>query len=179
MNTDKKEYVLYKGEKFTVEWYYTDKNKSQPFEYFNSLDSQQQMKLLYLVKRMGDFGKISDKTKFNFEEDGIWAFKPKPDRFLSFFTSGKKIIITNAFEKKCQKLPPAEKEKAEKCREDYENRVKGGTYYDNIWSDTIKVQYLNCRKTKEYCNEKVRSKFQGRGIKALRRHWNQEGLRTA
>ena len=84
MNTDKKEYVLYKGEKFTVEWYYTDKNKSQPFEYFNSLDSQQQMKLLYLVKRMADFGKISDKTKFNFEEDGIWAFKPKPDRFLSF-----------------------------------------------------------------------------------------------
>ena len=61
MNKEKKEYVLYKGEKFTVEWYYTDKNKSQPFEYFNSLDSQQQMKLLYLVKRMGDFGKISDK----------------------------------------------------------------------------------------------------------------------
>ena len=87
MNKEKKEYVLYKGEKFTVEWYYTEKNKSQPFEYFNSLDSQQQMKLLYLVKRMGDFGKISDKTKFNFEEDGIWAFKPKPDRFLSFFTT--------------------------------------------------------------------------------------------
>ncbi len=106
--------------------------KIQPFEYFNSLSPQQQMKLLYLVKRMGDFGILSDKTKFNFEEDGIWAFKPKPDRFLSFFTSGKKIIITNAFEKKCQKLPPAEKEKAEKCREDYENRVKGGTYYDNI-----------------------------------------------
>jgi len=40
--------------------------------------------------------------------------------------------LINAFEKKCQKLPPAEKEKAEKCREDYENRVKGGTYYDNI-----------------------------------------------
>ena len=58
------------------------------------------MKLLYLVKRMGDFGK--------------------------------KIIITNALEKKCQKLPPDEKERAEKCREDYENRVKGGTYYDNI-----------------------------------------------
>ena len=48
-----------------------------------------------------------------------------------------------------------------------------------VWSDTIKVQCLNCRKTKEYGNEKVRSKFQGRGIKALRRHWNQEGLRTA
>lgn len=39
MDKTKKEYVLYKGEKFTVEWYYTEKNKSQPFEYFNSLDS--------------------------------------------------------------------------------------------------------------------------------------------
>ena len=35
----------------------TLKTESQPFEYFNSLDSQQQMKLLYLVKRMGDFEK--------------------------------------------------------------------------------------------------------------------------
>ena len=64
MDKEEKEYVLYKGEKFTVEWYYNEKNKSQPFEYFNSLSSQQQMKLLYLVKRIGDFGKISDKTKF-------------------------------------------------------------------------------------------------------------------
>ena len=129
---DKKEYVLYTGEKFTVEWYFTAEGKSQSFDYFNRLDVQQQMKLLYLVKRMGDFGKIADKTKFNFEHDGIWAFKLKPDRFLSFFTSGKKIIITNAFEKKCKKLPRTEKDKAEKCRMDYEMRVQGGTYYDNI-----------------------------------------------
>lgn len=35
VDKEKKEYVLYKGEKFTVEWYYTEKNKSQPFDYFN------------------------------------------------------------------------------------------------------------------------------------------------
>lgn len=129
---EKREYVLYKGEKFIVEWYYTSEGKSQPFEYFNSLNIHQQMKLLYLIKRIGDFGKINDKTKFNYENNGIWAFKPKPDRFLSFFTVGKKIIITNAFVKKCEKLPLSEKEKAGKCRKDYEERVKGGTYYDNI-----------------------------------------------
>ena len=129
---DKKEHVLYIGEKFTVEWYFIIEGKSQSFDYFNGLDAQQQMKLLYLVKCMRDFGKIADKTKFNFEHDGIWAFKLNPERFLSFFTSGKKIIITNAFEKKCDKLPPTEKAKAEKCRIDYEMRVKGGTYYDNI-----------------------------------------------
>jgi len=126
------EYVLYKGQKFTIEWYYNSEKKSQPFDYFNELDSKQQMKFLYLVKRMGDFGKISDKTKFNSEDDKIYAFKPKPDRFLSFFTKGKKIIITNAFEKKCQKLPPEQKEKALKCKSDYELRTEGGIYYDNI-----------------------------------------------
>ena len=49
----------------------------------------------------------------------------------------------------------------------------------NEWSDTIKVQCLNCRKSKENGNEKVRSKFQGRGFEALGRHWNQESLRAA
>ena len=34
----KKEYVLYTGEKFTVEWYFTIEGKSQPFDYFNRLD---------------------------------------------------------------------------------------------------------------------------------------------
>ena len=50
------------------------------------------MKLLYLVKRIGDFGKISDKTKFNFEHNGIWAFKLKPDRFLSFLQAERKSL---------------------------------------------------------------------------------------
>lgn len=60
-----------------------------------------------------------------------------------------------------------------------QNLIQAIVESNRTWSDTIKVQCLNCRKTKEYGNEKVRSKFQGRGIKALRRHWNQEGLRTA
>lgn len=135
---DKEEYIVYKGQKFTVEWYFDKNVKSQSRDYFFALDDAGKQKLLYLVKRLGDFGKISDKTKFNFEEDGIWAFKPKPDRFLSFFTSGKKVIITNAFEKKCQKLPKKEKNKAINCKNDYEARVKGGTYYDNLRSSNEK-----------------------------------------
>ena len=129
---NREEYIVYKGESFIVEWYFDTKSKSQPKDYFEKLSPDSQRKLLYLIKRIGDFGKISDTTKFNFEDDGIWAFKPKPNRFLSFFTSGKKIIITNAFEKKCQKLPKREKEKALACKADYEKRTKGGTYYDNL-----------------------------------------------
>jgi phage-related protein len=87
---------------------------------------EQKRKFLILVKRMGDFGKIFDKTKFRNEGDGIYAFKPQPDRFLSFFTKGKKMIVTNAFYKKTDKLPRNEKDLAIKSMRDYFDRNPGG-----------------------------------------------------
>ncbi|GHV48571.1 hypothetical protein AGMMS49546_39200 [Spirochaetia bacterium] len=81
---------------------------------------------MVLVKKMGDFGKIYDKTKFTYEGDKIYAFKPQPDRYLSCFTKEKKIIITNAFWKKTQKMPPNEKTLAIKYMDDYFSRNPGG-----------------------------------------------------
>lgn len=78
---------------------------------------------------MGDVGKINDKTKFNNEGDKIYAFKPQPERFLCFFVKGKKIIVTNAFKKKTQKLPKDEKEKALKYKTEYEKRRNEERYY--------------------------------------------------
>lgn len=54
---------------------------------------------------------------------------PSPTGFYVFFFEGRKIIITNAFMKKQQKLPFGEKEKALKCMQDYYDRVKKGNYY--------------------------------------------------
>jgi len=63
---------------------------------------------LVLVKRISDFGKIFDITKFCNEGNDIYAFKPQPDRYLSFFVIDKKIIVTNGFCKKTDKLPYSE-----------------------------------------------------------------------
>jgi phage-related protein len=71
---------------------------------------------------MGDFWKIYDKTKFTYEGDKIYAFKPRPDRYVSFFTKDKKIIVTNAFRKKAQKMPKSEKETAIKNMNEYNSR---------------------------------------------------------
>ena len=79
---------------------------------------------------MGDHGKIHDETKFRSESDGIYAFKPQPHRYLCFFFKGRKIIITNAFMKKAQKMPTAEKERALKAYVSYEDRIKEGSYYE-------------------------------------------------
>jgi hypothetical protein len=89
---------------------------SEALEYCNGLNSHERIQLLKLFKRMGDAGEIQDKTKFRFEGDKIYTFKPQPDRFLCFFYEGRKIIVTNAFRKKQPKLPILEKENALKTR---------------------------------------------------------------
>ena len=118
--------IIYIGEKFTIEWYYDKNGKSIAREYYLETTREQKRKFYILVKRMGDFGKILDITKYRHEGDGIYAFKPQPDRYLSFFTDGKKIIITNGFKKKADKLPKNEKKLALGFRQDYINRKNGG-----------------------------------------------------
>lgn len=125
-----KEYIIYEGECFTLEWYYDEKGNSKALKYFMTLSAVQQRKTLMLFKRIGDFGRISDITKFRNEGDKIFAFKPQPDRFLSFFYVGKKLVVTNGFLKKGQKLPKSEKELSLKCKADFEKRVKNNGYYE-------------------------------------------------
>lgn len=126
-----KEYIAYKGDKYIIEWYYTENGNSQPLEFFEDLTPVEQQKLFHIIKRLGDFGFVSDTTKFRNEGDDIYAMKPQPSRFLSFFYEGSKIIITNAFTKKAQKLRKQDKERAISARTDYIKRVKEGVYYED------------------------------------------------
>lgn len=120
-------YLAHKGKQFEIQWYFNEADKSQANEYF---DNKGKIRTLKLFERMGEYGEIRDKTKFRSEGDQIYAFKPKPDRFLSFFTIGKVIILTNAFKKKTKKLPPSEKAKALRALEDYKDRLIKNEYYE-------------------------------------------------
>ncbi len=116
---DKQDCIVYKGQCFSVEWFYDSTGYSQAYDYYESTSLAQKRKFFILVKRIAEFGKIMDKTKFRNEGDDIYAFKPKPDRYLCFFIKGKKIVITNAFCKRTDKLPKNEKEKSIKIKELY------------------------------------------------------------
>jgi len=107
MNKD--DCVIYEGEHFRVEWFYNEKGESQAYDYFVACSDVQKRKFLILVKKLADFGTIYDITKFRNEGNDIYAFKPQPDRYLCFFFTGKKVIVTNAFRKKSDKLPAGEK----------------------------------------------------------------------
>ena len=119
----------YKGSEFTIEWYFDEEDTSQPLEYFLALAPDRKRKVLRLFRLMAELGILRDQTKFRFEGESVYAFKPQPDRFLCFFFKGKKIIVTNAFAKKQDKLPINEKERALRHKTDYEHRVKMRSYY--------------------------------------------------
>lgn len=124
------DYLAYDGDHYRIEFYCDEKGKSQSKDYVQEkLQEDDVWKFVQLLMMMGDLGQIRNKEKFRNEGDKIYAFKPQPHRFLCFFFEGRKIIITNAFMKKQQKLPSGEKEKALKCMQDYYDRVKKDKYY--------------------------------------------------
>jgi len=124
-----KKFIAYEGEKFTIEWYLDSNGKSIAREYYENLTTEQQAKLYHLFLMLADTGVIYNIQKFRNEGDKIYAFKPMPDRFLCFFYQGGKVIVTNAFEKKQDKMPIREKERALKLRSDYIKRCVEGDYY--------------------------------------------------
>jgi len=130
-------YLIYEGQTYTVEWYYTEQGKIPGYEYFMFMEERAQNRFLYMVKYLADAppGEYLPKTMYNMEdkEHKIYAFKPADERFFSFMFRGGKIIVTNAYRKDSQQMTKRDKEKLKtsiKYREDYIRRVKEGLYYE-------------------------------------------------
>ncbi len=125
-----KKFIAYQGDELTIEWYFDAQGKSASLQYYRKLSSENKKKLIHLFYVLGDIGKIFNKEKFRYEGNKIYAIKSSPNRFLCFFYDGAKIIITNAYEKKSQKMLLREKQKAVKARIEYIKRCKKDDYYE-------------------------------------------------
>ncbi len=112
----KSERVIYEGECFTVEWGLTPDGQCQARDHYFGMSVDDQAKASALFARMGDQGKIYDKTKFRKETGKLYVFKPQPHRFFCFFVKGKRILITTAFSKQGDKMPQREIDRAETTR---------------------------------------------------------------
>jgi len=128
----KEDYIFYQGEKFQVEFYFTETKEMPAKEYLEKESLEVQVKLAALVKYIADHGMLFNKTKFRKvdSKENIFEFKPLDHRFFSFFYEGKKIIITNAYMKKSQKVSKRDLEKAKNMKKTYIDRLKGGIYYE-------------------------------------------------
>lgn len=126
----KLEYVAYKGLKFTIEWYFNIEGHSKVKEYFESLTKKEKQKIFNLFKLIDHETYIFNKEKFRYEGKHIYALKSSKYRFFCFFYKDSKIIVTNGYKKKAEKVFWTEKVKALKNRKDYLERMKEGIYYD-------------------------------------------------
>jgi len=74
---------IFRG-KFLLEWYYDKNGKSVAYDYFKGSTEELQDKFLVLVKKMGEFGKIFDKTKFRNEGDVFTHLSPNQTGICRF-----------------------------------------------------------------------------------------------
>lgn len=118
--------LVYDGEIFRIEFYVTAEDVAPAEEWLNGLAPKQQQKFAALFVRLGDHGKIWNEQKFKhlFGTDQVFEFKVDDGRILSFFFFGKRLILTHGFTKKSPKTPKGEIERAEKYKQDFENREK-------------------------------------------------------
>ena len=128
---EKEEYIFYQGEKFQVEFYFTEAGKIPAKECLEESALDIKVKLSVLVKYIAEQGRIFDITKFRVvdSKEKIYEFKPLQYRFFNFFYEGRKIIITNSYMKKSQKVSRKDLKIAIDIKKDYIYRVKGGSYY--------------------------------------------------
>jgi len=131
----KKDSLVYEGTHFEVVFYYDDSLEIPIWSTYESLSENEKIDFLVRVKKIADSkpGTIHPKSIFNIEDksDKIFAIKFGANRFCTFFTRGRKLIITNGYIKKSQKNTKKineELKKAKNFKKDYETRIKNGTY---------------------------------------------------
>lgn len=113
-------------QKWTVEFYETEKGERPGIDFINTLDVKLRAKVFRDLKLLEEKG---NELRLPYSEslgDGIFELRTIQGnnivRNLYFFIIGRKIIITHGFRKKTQKTPSEEILKAKNYREDYKKR---------------------------------------------------------
>jgi phage-related protein len=98
--------------------------KNYYLDFFDTLDSEVKMKFNWTLKLISTVDRVPVKY-FKHIEDSSGLFEIRVEsgsniyRVFSFFDKGQLIILVNGFQKKSQKTPKKEIEKAEKLKKEY------------------------------------------------------------
>ena len=109
------------------------------YEYYCDLSESDQKRLDDMIRYFCDrpYGVILPALMYRIEdqENKIYAFKPRVERFFNFTADGAVVVITNAYRKHSQKMSKKDLEHvrlAVQCRRDYLRRIGEATYYENV-----------------------------------------------
>lgn len=99
-------------------------------EFYISLDSKVQEKLEYVFKVIKTVDRIPEKFLKRIEgTDGLYEIRIKAGsdiyRVFCCFDEGRIVVLFNGFQKKSQKTPKGEIDKAMKIKQEYFDKKKG------------------------------------------------------
>lgn len=99
-------------------------------EFLLGLNANMRAKMVSMIKLLSDNGNELREPYSKYLEDGIFELRAKVGtditRVLYFFVAGKKVVLTNGFVKKTQKIPRTEINRAKEYREEYYRRKETG-----------------------------------------------------
>ena len=112
--------------KYIVDFYSTKKGKQPAKEFLMTLDSKMLAKFFRITDLLENNGPKIGMPYSKYLGKGIFEIRVIQNnniiRVFYFFTSNKKIILTNGFTKKSKKTPREEIKKALLYKNDYEGR---------------------------------------------------------
>ena len=111
----------------SIVFYKKGNGKVPVHEFLDNLPKKHRIKALRSLQLLEEFGEELTEPDTKYIESGIFElriqFASDISRIFYFFWDGDKIVVTNGFVKKTQKLPARELEKAKRYKEDYERSV--------------------------------------------------------
>lgn len=110
--------VAYVGRTKRVLWARAGNGRLPAKEFFDQLGPKDRARFQVLFERMGDHGEIRNREKFVHEADQIYAFKIFKQRLACFFDTSD-VVMTHGYEKKRDRVPPAELDRARRIRDEY------------------------------------------------------------
>ena len=116
--------VLYQGKFHTVELAVTANYRCPAKKFLNSLSKFDREKILRVIKRLADEGKVANREQFKkIEGEDFFEFKNSQIRMPCYFYAVGRLIITHGFIKKEDRIRPEEIDRMKRIRDEYEKRT--------------------------------------------------------
>jgi phage-related protein len=117
--------ILFEGAYFIVECAIRANGSSPSKKFIEELSLKDKGKILRIIKRYANFGKIVNREQFKKIEKGLWEFKNFQIRILMYHAVSRTVVLTHGIKKKKSRIGQIEIDKAYRIMEEYEKN-KGG-----------------------------------------------------
>jgi phage-related protein len=117
--------ILYEGQCFTVEYAIQKNGNSESKAFIELLDLKLKAKIIGIIKRFAEKGKIYNKEQFRKVEGKLFEFKHYQTRVIMYHCSKGRVALTHGFIKKTKNTPREEIERASRIMAEYDDLRKG------------------------------------------------------